>query len=221
MADSRIPRFKSIVLDVDSTLCGIEGVDWLAERRGESLARRVAHETELAMRGELTIDAVYAERLSLVAPTRKELKLLTDAYSASLAPGAAEAISRWLNSGIEVALVTGGFRQAIGPVAVELGIHPANIYAMDIFFDERGEYSGYDLKSPLSTAMGKREVVGALTMERPLLMVGDGMTDLSAKAVADAFVAFTGFATRPGVTSEADYVVATFDELDSILFGDD
>ena len=26
--------FASVILDVDSTLCGIEGIDWLAERRG-------------------------------------------------------------------------------------------------------------------------------------------------------------------------------------------
>ena len=32
-----MPKFASVVLDVDSTLCGIEGVDWLAERCGGDL----------------------------------------------------------------------------------------------------------------------------------------------------------------------------------------
>ena len=34
-------KFASVVLDVDSTLCGVEGIDWLAQRRGPEMADRV------------------------------------------------------------------------------------------------------------------------------------------------------------------------------------
>ena len=33
--------FASVVLDVDSTLCGVEGIDWLAQRRGPEVATRI------------------------------------------------------------------------------------------------------------------------------------------------------------------------------------
>ena len=42
MSDRGSPGFRTIVLDVDSTLCGIEGIDWLAARRGHAIAERVA-----------------------------------------------------------------------------------------------------------------------------------------------------------------------------------
>ena len=32
-------RFASVVLDADSTLSGIEGIDWLAERRSAAMQR--------------------------------------------------------------------------------------------------------------------------------------------------------------------------------------
>jgi phosphoserine phosphatase len=88
------PRYRALLVDVDSTLCGVEGIDWLAERRGPDVAARVAEMTDRAMRGELALDAVYAERLALVRPGRDDLAALAEAYRAALAPGAAEALDR-------------------------------------------------------------------------------------------------------------------------------
>lgn len=208
-----------MVLDVDSTLCGIEGIDWLAEQRDVQIAERIADETALAMRGELTVDAIYASRLATVAPTRDELALLTDVYKSAVAPGAEEAISRWIAAGIFVALVSGGFRQAIGPLAEKLGIQSDRVHAMDLFFDADGRYAGYDTQSPLSTMLGKREVVSGLALPRPILTVGDGSTDLTTRQVVDAFVAFTAFANREEITRQADFVAASFGEIDDIVFG--
>ena len=40
--------------------------------------------------------------------------------------------------------------------------------------------------------------------QRPLLFVGDGITDLEAKDVVDLFVGFGGVARRPAVEAAAD-----------------
>ena len=85
---TRTPRFASVILDVDSTVAGIEGIDWLAERRGADVAARVVAMTDQAMRGELALDAVYGERLALIRPTREEIDALAQAYRAAVAPGA-------------------------------------------------------------------------------------------------------------------------------------
>ena len=219
LTDSASPIYRTVVLDVDSTLCGIEGIDWLAERRDVEIAKRIADETALAMRGELTIEAIYATRLSSVAPTRDEVNVLGKVYLASIAEGAEEAISRWIKSGVVVALVSGGIRQAIAPVARKLGIESDRVYAMDLFFDDQGAYVGYDMDSPLSTMLGKRELVSGLDLPRPILMVGDGSTDLTAKQVVDAFAAFTGFAKREEIARQADFVASTFRDVDDIVFG--
>ena len=62
-----------MVLDVDSTLCGIEGIDWLADLRGSDIGAKVTELTDQAMRGRIALDRVYGERLALVRPTEAEL----------------------------------------------------------------------------------------------------------------------------------------------------
>jgi phosphoserine phosphatase len=213
------PVYRAVVLDVDSTLCGIEGIDWLAERRDVEIARRIADETALAMRGELTVDAIYASRLETVAPTRDEVAVLGEVYMSALAPGAKEVIANWIDAEIVVALVSGGFRQAIAPVAKMLGIPGDRVHAMDLVFDSQGAYAGYDIESPLWKMLGKRELVAGLELPRPVLMVGDGSTDLTTRQVVDAFVAFTGFANREEITRQADFIASSFREVDDIVFG--
>ena len=211
------PAFRSIVLDVDSTLCGIEGIDWLSARRDKYVAERVALETEMAMRGEIALEAVYANRLALVKPSRNEIEMLSEMYMSTIAPGAAETVSRWVRDGIVIALVSGGIRQAIIPLAMKLGLSSTNVHAVDLRFDSSGVYAGFDDTSPLSTAVGKRDVVKSLKLDRPLLGVGDGSTDLAIREVADTFAAFTGFTARGPVMRAADVVVDSFEQLDRIV----
>jgi phosphoserine phosphatase len=205
--------FASVVLDVDSTLCGIEGIDWLATRRGPEAGVRIAELTDRAMNGELALDAVYGERLGVVRPSRKDLDALAAEYERALAPGARDAIARIRGAGCRIVLVSGGIRNAILPVARTLGIDELDVHAVTVLVDDAGAYETYDAHSPMTTADGKRGVVEALGLPRRLVAVGDGATDLAIKPVADAFVAFTGFVRREPVVAGADAVVESFDQL--------
>ena len=205
--------YSSVVLDVDSTLCGIEGIDWLAARRGPQAGRRIAELTDRAMNGDLALDAVYGERLGAVRPSRGDLAALASAYEQALAPGAAAAIERMREAGRRIVLVSGGIRNAILPVARRLGIDDLDVHAVNVLVDNDGEYETYDAHSPMTTAEGKRSVVAALALPRRLVAVGDGATDLAIKPVADAFIAFTGFVRREPVVAGADAVVNSFDQL--------
>jgi len=205
--------FASVVLDVDSTLCGVEGIDWLAARRGPVAGARIAELTDRAMNGELALDAVYGERLGVVRPSRGDLDALAAEYERALAPGAAEAIARMRAANRRVVLVSGGIRNAILPVARRLGIDETDVHAVNVLVDDGGEYEAYDAHSPMTTAEGKRSVVEALGLPRRLVAVGDGATDLAIRPVADAFVAFTGFVRRDPVVAGADAEVDSFDQL--------
>lgn len=207
------PRFASVVLDVDSTLCGVEGVDWLARLRGEEIAQRSASLTERAMNGEIDIQAVYGERLELIRPSRGEMKLLSLIYRETLAPGAAHAITKFRDAGVRIILISGGFRQAIAPVAYELGLRDTDLFAVDVYWNDKGEYDGFDSASPLAAQHGKLEVVRKLGLARPSLAVGDGSTDLSMRPGVDEFAAFTLFARRDIVVAAADREIATYDAL--------
>ncbi len=86
-------RFVSVVFDVDSTLVGIEGIDWLAELRGPEVADAVRTLTRDAMAGRVPLDEVYGRRLELIAPGPAEIAALADAYLDAVAPGAADLLA--------------------------------------------------------------------------------------------------------------------------------
>lgn len=227
---SAAPRFRTVLLDVDSTLTGIEGIDWLAARRGAETAAAVAELTDRAMRGDLALDAVYGERLARVRPGRDDLAALARAYADALAPGAREAIERLRAAGVRVALVSGGIHQAILPAVRALGFTYADVYAVDVVLDSGGGYVGFDAGSPLTRQPGKGEVARALlagamgpALPAPALAVGDGSTDVAMRApgACDALAAFTGFVRRDAVLAAADREVGTFGALAAWVLGGD
>ena len=219
-----MPTFASVVIDVDSTLCGIEGIDFLAARRGDDVGARIAALTNRAMRGDVALESVYGERLTIVQPTAADVEALADEYRESLAPGAAAVIAQLRSAGVRLILISGGVRQAIAPVARALGFADQDLYAVSLTFDAEGKYATYDKSSPLATQHGKPEIVARLAadgkLKRPILALGDGATDVPLRRIADTFAAFTGFARRPSVVANADVELGSFAELEKLVLSD-
>lgn len=214
-----MPRFSSVILDVDSTLSGIEGIDWLAARRGIEVGREVARLTAEAMAGERSIEDVYGARLQVVKPTSAELVKLAEAYWENAAPGAAEAIERMGAAGVRLEVVTSGLRDAVAPFVARLGLPAERVHAVACGFDARGEFTSFDATEPLVLTGGKRTVAEGLQLMPPVLAVGDGMTDAEIRPVADAFAAFTGFVRREPVVAIADFTVGSFAALERLVLG--
>ena len=208
-----MPAFASVVLDVDSTVSGVEGIEWLASRRAPEVATEIARLTTQATEGEISLESVYGRRLQRVLPTESEVEKLSYFYERRLAPRAAEVITELRENGVRLVLVSGGIRQAVLPLGLRLGFTPAEIFAVRVNFEEDGSYAGFDEVSPLTTTAGKALVVQRLYLPRPLLAVGDGITDLAARPAADAFAAYTGFAFRPAVVRGADHEISSFEQL--------
>ena len=219
-----MPTFASVVIDVDSTLCGVEGIDFLAERRGPEVRDKIVALTDKAMKGEIALESVYDQRLTMIEPGVGDVLALADAYIRSVAPGAAEAIDAMRRAGVRLFLVSGGIREAIAPVARQLGFADDELFAVSLWFTTDGEYLGVNAPAPLATQSGKPEVVSALIdsgrVERPLLAVGDGATDAMLVGVADKFAAYVGFARRESVVARADMEIGSFAELAGIVCGD-
>ena len=210
-------RFNSIILDVDSTLSNVEGIDWLAAQRGAEIEAWSAGLTERAMRGDLPIEAVYSERMRIVKPTLPEIQELGKIYIERVATHAAETIADFRANDVEVVMVSGGLREAILPLAKELGVGQENVYAVSVFFDQDGGYAGFDDASLLTRQSGKRTIVGQMDLKGPILAVGDGMTDCEIKSVVQGFAAFTAFTRREAVIERADYVIESFDQLRDLV----
>jgi phosphoserine phosphatase len=210
-------RFASVVLDVDSTLSNVEGIDWLAALRGSEVEKWSAELTAKAMAGHLPIEAVYSERMSVVKPTRAEIEELSRVYVDRVATGARETVADLNLNGVDLVMVSGGLREAILPLAIELGISQDKVHAVTVFFSPDGEYAGFDDDSPFTQQGGKRSAVQKMNLGGPILAVGDGMTDAEMKSVVGAFAAFTGFIRRSPVVDLADYVIEDFHQLRDLV----
>jgi phosphoserine phosphatase len=198
-------RFRTVIFDCDSTLSAIEGIEELAGGHREEIARLTA----LAMNGAIPLEEVYGRRLELIRPTRAEVERIGAGYIDALVPGAAETVERLHRAGAVVQVLSGGLAPAVRVLARHLGIADARVAAVDIHFHPSGQYAGFDVASPLARAGGKRHWIESAGghLPRPMLLVGDGATDLEARPTVDAFAAFTGVIARQEVARRADVVI--------------
>ena len=211
------------MLDVDSTLSGVEGIDRLAALRSEAVRAHVAEITDRVMRGEVALAEVYAERLAAVRPTRAEVNELGREYIARMEPGAPESLASLADAGVKIVLVSAGIRDAILPLARSVGISDSDVHAVPVYFTDNGDYAGFDTASPLTQNGGKATIVSDLGLARPILAVGDGVTDAELRTIdppaVDAFAAYIGVVERAPVVSVADYRVNSFEQLLALMLG--
>lgn len=195
--------FASVVFDCDSTLAAIEGIEELATGHSEEVRAL----TRDAMEGRIPLEEVYGRRLELIRPTRERVEALGREYVDALVEDARETVAALLWLGKEVRVLSGGLRPPVEAVARELGIAPEAVGAVGIRFALDGAYTGFDRGSPLARSGGKAEALRAWALPRPVLLVGDGATDLEARPAVDAFAAYMGVAFRPPVAAGADVVL--------------
>lgn len=209
---------RLLLLDCDSTLSAVEGIDELGRLRGEEVFKQVERMTAEAMDGSIPLEKVFAQRLALIRPTRAELAEIAAQYVATVEPDATEALSRIRAGGWQIAIVSGGFTEAILPLAKVLGIE--RVYAVELYFDTSGNYTGFNENSPTARARGKNVVTQILRKELnaiEVVMVGDGASDLEVKGDADRFIGFGRYAERPKVRAGADAFIKRLAELPALL----
>ncbi|GAB1342913.1 HAD-IB family phosphatase [Gemmatimonas sp.] len=213
-----LPRFKTVIFDVDSTLAAIEGIDWLAALRDPEIASESEELTAKAMAGEMPIEAVYTRRLARIRPTGAELLMLADAYQHTAEAGARELIADLQAAKVHVHLLSGGLRASIIPLALQLGVPADRVHAVSLARDDDGTFSLLDGEQPLATQQGKPLTVQRLQLRTPTVMVGDGSTDAAVRGVVDSFIAYTGVARREKVVAVADAEANSFAALRPLLF---
>lgn len=216
-----MPAYRTVVFDCDSTLSAVEGIEELAAMRGVSVEAM----TEAAMRGEIPLEAVYGKRLEAADPSRDDMATIGRRYIEEVVPDAAVVVAALQAAGIEVRVLSGGLKPPVLMLTRHLGIPDSAVHAVDIHFDERGSYAGYDTESPMARSGGKPDVITSWlhALSRPLMLVGDGATDLETAPVVDLFVAFAGAVDRPEVTAGAGAVIRELElaPVVALALGDD
>ena len=223
--EPRLPSAKTlwqsamaVCFDVDSTVILDEGIDVLAGHLGAGT--KVAELTARAMGGAVPFEVALRQRLELIRPSRAAVADCLRQHPPRLTPGVSALIHRLTGRGVHVYLVSGGFRQMIEPVAQAVGISIERIHANLLRFNADGSFNSHDPDQPTAVSGGKAKVLASLKARfgyHPLVMVGDGATDLEARPPADLMVGFGGVVVRDKVQQGADWFVTDFQELTNAL----
>jgi phosphoserine phosphatase len=203
-------RPRLLVLDVDSTLIEQEVIELLAERAGTR--EEVAAVTEAAMRGELDFAASLAARVATLAGLPHEV-IGDAAADVTLTPGATELISSLQAAGWDIALVSGGFAEIVGPLAQRLGI---GLYRANRLEVADGRLTGRT-EGPVIDRAAKAQALVEFANQLGVALadtvaIGDGANDLDMIAVAGLGIAFNA---KPAVREAAD--VSVDGRLDAAL----
>lgn len=209
---------RLLLLDCDSTLSSIEGIDELARLAGPGKFEAVEEMTREAMEGRVPINEVMPRRLALINPTRAMVSQVSRLYVENVEPDATAALARVRAAGWSPVIVSGGFTDAIRPLAVHLGI--ARVEAIGLRFDKAGNYTGFDSTHPAARNGGKAEIAVKLRAElaaERVAMVGDGVSDLETAPVVDRFIGFGRYAERARVREGAAVFIRSLADLPAAL----
>jgi len=209
---------KLLLFDCDSTLSAIEGIDELGRLRGPEVFKAVEDMTTQAMDGSTPMELIFAKRLDMIKPTLKELESIGQKYIQQVEPTAVDTIKKLKSAGWTVIIVSGGFTQAIRPLAQYLGIE--RVEAVELRFNADGSYAGYVESCPTAKSKGKNVVVLKLRDEfkaYQMILVGDGASDLEVKGDVDKMIGFGRYTARPKVKAGADAFITSLDQLITLL----
>ena len=207
---------KLICFDCDSTLSSIEGIDELARLAGNDVFEEVEALTHAAMNGEVPVEEVFTRRLDLIQPTADQCEAVGQLYCETILPGVEDTIKALQADGWECQIISGGFTEAILPLAKKLGVE--KVHAVGLHFNEDGSYAGFAEDAFTARSGGKpdclQEILAQLKPEKSV-MVGDGASDLETSPIVDRFIGFGAVIARDKVKAEAEFFTSDFKEIAS------
>lgn len=198
----------AVVFDCDGTLSSIEGIDELARLNG--VEGPVARLTAQAMGQSGINPELFHERLSLVSPTATQVDALGQTYLQHQTPGVASVLQALKFLHKKIYIVSAGLAPAVVGFGRLLEVEPADIFAVEIYFDAAGRYRDFDRHSPLIYSDGKRTIVQQLQKHHPrLVYVGDGLNDYAVHDLVTRFVGYGGAFYRENIAKHCQYYIST------------
>ena len=105
-------------------------------------------------------------------------------------------------------MISAGIHEAVESFVKRLGVPSSQVFGVEVYFDEKGDYRDYDRQSPMTSQHGKRKIVEALLSSHPrLIHVGDGMNDVEAASLVERFIGYGGAYYRDHIASLCDFYI--------------
>ena len=216
-----MPKIKKFIIDFDSTFTRVEALDILGElslandpRQKEKL-QAIKDITDKGMDGSLTFRESLEQRLDILQANKAQIAALIVVLKQKVSKSF-ERNKEWLKENADdVFIISNGFKDFILPIVTDYGIKADNVFANDLIYDASGKIIDFNRDNPLSKNQGKSETIRNIKLEGDIYVIGDGYTDFEIKesGLANKFYAFTENVSRPKVTSQADHIAPSFDEI--------
>jgi len=211
------------LFDFDSTLVPLETLDYAAaealagQSDREGRLAEIAALTEAGMSGAMDYSESLSRRVALAGLTREICERLAADIANRIPPEIEALFSALRAGGAEIAIVSGGLRPLLAQAAKRLGVSDDALYCNDPIWEDKSVV-GVDAAVPLSRNGGKREIAARLKARAPdrrVVMVGDGATDLEARApgAADWMIGYGGVKARDVMRRGADAFAADLPAL--------
>lgn len=217
-----IKEKKIFIIDFDSTITKVEGLDQLAaialaqSTDGDQIVQQIKDLTDAGMNGEISLSESLSKRMSLLNANKKHV----DALVSFLLDNISESFERnkkFLSEfADQILVVSSGFKDFIVPIVEHLGLKSENVHANTFIYNESGEITGVDNNNVLSQTGGKIKLVKSLNLQDAhVSVIGDGFTDYEIKqnGLADRFYAFIENIERQKVIDVADFAIKSLDEF--------
>lgn len=216
-----MPQTKKFIIDFDSTFTRVEALDILGEITLEgdpeksAKLQAIKDITDKGMEGSITFRESLEQRLEILKADKSQISELIQVLKEKVSKSF-ERNKEWLRENAkDVYIISNGFKDFIIPIVADYGIKEENVFANDFVYDESGKIIDFNRDNPLSQNNGKAETIRNVNLEGDIYVIGDGYTDYEIKAsgLANKFYAFTENVHRPKVTSQADHIAPSFDEI--------
>ena len=212
---------KVFIIDFDSTITKVEGLDELAAialantPNGEAIVKKIKDLTDRGMSGELSFSDALRERLALLNANKTHVAHLVEFLKSNITQSFERNRKFLAEFSDQIIVVSSGFKDFILPIVEHLGMNPENVYANTFIYDEAGNIVGIDEDNVLTQTGGKIKLLESLDLDAHISVIGDGFTDFELKksGQADRFYAFVENVDRPEVTANADFAIKSLDEF--------
>ncbi|MFC3810657.1 phosphoglycerate dehydrogenase [Lacihabitans lacunae] len=212
---------KIFVIDFDSTVTQVEGLDELAaialkgQADGAEVVKKIKALTDAGMSGEISFSEALKSRIELLKANKSHIEILIDFLKTKISDSFLRNKSFLKEYNADIYIVSSGFKEFILPITQSLGLKDENVYANTFTFDKEGNITGVDQSNVLAQTGGKIKLMESLKFEGHVSVIGDGYTDFEIKKAgfADRFYAFTENVERPKVVAEADFAIKSLDEF--------
>ena len=211
----------ALIIDFDSTIISLESLECIAElsllnnKNKNNLIKKINDLTNLAMNGDISFPASLDQRLALMNISHNHIIDTVDYLKNKIDSSFKNNLDFIKEFIDDIYIVSGGFRSIIHPLMQSLLNIDWQIYANEFVMDINNNVIGVNKSNFLALSKGKVKTVNSLSIDKEIIVVGDGYTDYEIKksGLAKYFLAYTRYVTHKNVINKSDFNCNSFDDV--------